>query len=343
MLDPIVRPLIFRENKRIFRAYLAEEYDGIGQYVNLALSRNSVTSGLRARIASGDFATGAHYPKGSEVLVFSDHGQLEVLTLGANPQAERRQILLSDDPTNEILNHFIIDNFENRVLTNAFGTPSRGTPDWVDLGGSVAGSPGSSQSIAVAALGGSGGWGRFLLQLSGTPYNQFPFQNSAGHGLYIPLNEIDDLDEFRIEFDMVVAPAVGFQGIAYAQFIIGGETPRIGIDLPFQFEHYTGVGNDHLDFFLARDNGGGDLNTKNDIISWVSSFDGHITIDRSVSRGSTIVTVGALGVFAFSPISHAGTNMLKRMYVFYSDYVQSPNVVKSSTLSIDNIELTNRP
>ena len=68
---------------RIYRAFLAEEYDGIGQYVKITLSRNSVTSGLRARLCSGDFGTGQTIPAGTPVSVFSYRGQLEILSMGA--------------------------------------------------------------------------------------------------------------------------------------------------------------------------------------------------------------------------------------------------------------------
>lgn len=68
---------------RIHRAFLAEEYDGIGQYVMITLSRNAVTAAFRVRIASGDFGTGQTVPSGTPVAVFSNRGQLEVLSLGA--------------------------------------------------------------------------------------------------------------------------------------------------------------------------------------------------------------------------------------------------------------------
>ena len=67
---------------RIHYAYLAEDYDGIGQYVMVALSRISTSSGYKARVASGDFGTGQVIPAGTPVTVFSDHGRLEVLSLG---------------------------------------------------------------------------------------------------------------------------------------------------------------------------------------------------------------------------------------------------------------------
>jgi hypothetical protein len=67
---------------RIHRGFLAEEYDGIGQYVILTLSRNAVTAAFRARLCSGDFGTGQKIPAGTPVAVFSNRGQLEVLSLG---------------------------------------------------------------------------------------------------------------------------------------------------------------------------------------------------------------------------------------------------------------------
>ena len=80
----LVRKLSETKNRhRIFRAFLAEEYDGIGQYVKITLSRNAVTVGLRARVASGDFGTGQTIPAGTPVSVFSYRGQLEIMSLGA--------------------------------------------------------------------------------------------------------------------------------------------------------------------------------------------------------------------------------------------------------------------
>jgi len=69
--------------QRIYRGTLSEEYDGIGQYVMVALAGSSMSSAYRARLASGDFGTGQTIPRGSPVSVFSNRGQLEVLSLGA--------------------------------------------------------------------------------------------------------------------------------------------------------------------------------------------------------------------------------------------------------------------
>jgi hypothetical protein len=69
--------------RRIFRGKLAEDYDGIGQYVSVALAGSSVGSAYKARLASGDFGTGQTVPRGTPVSIFSNRGQLEILSLGA--------------------------------------------------------------------------------------------------------------------------------------------------------------------------------------------------------------------------------------------------------------------
>ena len=69
--------------RRVFRGRLAEDYDGIGQYVSVALAGSSVGSALRARIASGDFGTRQVIPRGTPVSVFVNRGQIEILSLGA--------------------------------------------------------------------------------------------------------------------------------------------------------------------------------------------------------------------------------------------------------------------
>jgi hypothetical protein len=70
-------------SRRVFNGTLAEDYDGIGQYVLVALSGASVGAAYRARIAAGDFKTGQIIPRGTPVTVFSERSQLEILSLGA--------------------------------------------------------------------------------------------------------------------------------------------------------------------------------------------------------------------------------------------------------------------
>jgi predicted ATPase len=71
------------DTRRTFHAALAEEYDGIGQYVLVKLSGAAVGSAYKARIASGDFGTGQTIPAGTPVTVFSYRGHIEILSLGA--------------------------------------------------------------------------------------------------------------------------------------------------------------------------------------------------------------------------------------------------------------------
>jgi len=78
----LVRPIVRGQNTRLFRAWLAEEYDGIGQHVMVSLSRASQSAAILARVASGDFATTVKFPAGTPVVVFSERGTLEVLSLG---------------------------------------------------------------------------------------------------------------------------------------------------------------------------------------------------------------------------------------------------------------------
>lgn len=76
------------------RAYLAEEYDGIGQYVLVTLSKSSTSSAYKTRVAAGDFGGSRTFPAGTPVVIFSYRGQLEVF-LGNNPSALRTALLLS--------------------------------------------------------------------------------------------------------------------------------------------------------------------------------------------------------------------------------------------------------
>jgi hypothetical protein len=62
---------------------LAEDYDGIGQYVLVSLSHAGTSAAYKARIAPGDFGTGQVIPAGTPVSIFSFRGQIEILSLGA--------------------------------------------------------------------------------------------------------------------------------------------------------------------------------------------------------------------------------------------------------------------
>lgn len=64
---------------RIYRAYLAEDYDGISQYVLTKLTHGGVSSAYKARVAAGDHSGHTPMPEGSPVVVTSVNGTLEVL------------------------------------------------------------------------------------------------------------------------------------------------------------------------------------------------------------------------------------------------------------------------
>lgn len=70
---------------RVHRGFLAEDYDGVGQYVLVSLSKASTAVAKLARVASGDFGGGRTFPSGTPVTVFSNHGRLEV-GLGNRPR-----------------------------------------------------------------------------------------------------------------------------------------------------------------------------------------------------------------------------------------------------------------
>jgi len=79
-----IREISKQQNRpRAFRGRLAEEYDGIGQYVLVSLSQGSVSAAYKARVASGDFGTGQKIPLGMPVTIVSYHGQLEIISMGA--------------------------------------------------------------------------------------------------------------------------------------------------------------------------------------------------------------------------------------------------------------------
>jgi hypothetical protein len=66
----------------IYRAHLAEDYDGIGQWTLVFLSNGSTSTAYKAKVAAGDFATGQMIPERTPVTIFVNHGQVEILSLG---------------------------------------------------------------------------------------------------------------------------------------------------------------------------------------------------------------------------------------------------------------------
>lgn len=82
---------------RISRAYLAEAYDGIGQYVKISMTKGGVTNALQGRIASGDFGGGRTFPVGTPVHIVVYHGQVEVF-LGNLPHVCDLMNRVTDEP-----------------------------------------------------------------------------------------------------------------------------------------------------------------------------------------------------------------------------------------------------
>ena len=68
---------------KVYRGRLAEDYDGIGQFILVSMSQAATTSAYKAQIAVGDFGTGQPIPAGTPVTLASSHGRIMVLSLGA--------------------------------------------------------------------------------------------------------------------------------------------------------------------------------------------------------------------------------------------------------------------
>lgn len=115
----------------MYRAFLAEPYDGIGQYVMVGNSRSTTGSGYKGRIASGDFGGGRTFPLGTPVLVRSYHGELEVF-LGNLPGCKCREDFDREEATGWGTGPF-------GTWTNPEGNPvdfyTDGQYGWYDLGG----------------------------------------------------------------------------------------------------------------------------------------------------------------------------------------------------------------
>jgi hypothetical protein len=83
-----VRPVVDRlQFDEIFAGSLAEAYDGIGQYVAVALNRGSTTAALRVKVTAGDIGMARIFPAGTSVLVYAERGQLRLLSLGGGSGA----------------------------------------------------------------------------------------------------------------------------------------------------------------------------------------------------------------------------------------------------------------
>ena len=69
--------------RTVYKAFLAEEYDGIGQYVLITLALSSTSAAYKARVASGDFGNSQRMPIGTPVSVFSYRGTIEIISMGS--------------------------------------------------------------------------------------------------------------------------------------------------------------------------------------------------------------------------------------------------------------------
>lgn len=67
---------------QLFTGYLAEDYDGISQFTSVTLTRGSISSAFLVRVAAGDFNMHRPFQAGTPVILFADHGQIEILSLG---------------------------------------------------------------------------------------------------------------------------------------------------------------------------------------------------------------------------------------------------------------------
>lgn len=86
IIKPITRIAeLAKHPSGMYRAYLGEDYDGIGQYVLVTLSRATTAGGYKGRVASGDFGGGRTFPQGTPVLIRSYRGGVEVF-LGNKPR-----------------------------------------------------------------------------------------------------------------------------------------------------------------------------------------------------------------------------------------------------------------
>lgn len=123
-----VRRLLKRPD-RVTIGRLAEDYDGIGQYVLVSLADSSVSAAYKARVAAGDFGGGRRIPAGTKVPVTSVHGRLEVL-LGNQPG------FCDLDNLNRDIGYWRSDDF-NRVVASGWGTAEFEDRDYIGTSGSV--------------------------------------------------------------------------------------------------------------------------------------------------------------------------------------------------------------
>jgi len=230
-----VRQIARGRNVRLFRAFLAEDYDGIGQYVTIALSRASIASAFKARVAAGDFGTLTPFPQGTEVAAFSYHGQIEILSLGMKPTLDLTTIPTDPPEVEQPADcaDVIFDLFE-RSESGSWGTNLFGLDySYTGISGNI--TPGSGNFQSVADFG-EGSVGRIRWE-TGTP-NIFFGPNGDTNGTDVgPWQE--DLWTFKMRFKTGDWNYGGNDG--YATIQVGTNARYVnlitGSNVGFSFEH----------------------------------------------------------------------------------------------------------
>jgi hypothetical protein len=224
---------------RITRGYLAEDYDGIGQYVLVTLTHAGTSGALRARIASGDFGGGRRFPAGLPVTLHSYRGQLEVLDLGnfqAKPICDDFTTRVTGElggPTVEVLPSAeitVIDDFENRTANPGWGTASSGF-SWLYVEDSINASKFDAQ---VYTSGMDGGWpiepnhvGGLLVQQGRPAGGNFAWSEPGLTGKIWQQDEWTIRWQFAWEVNAVAGPVIAVVtagGGVIAGVQVGGST-----------------------------------------------------------------------------------------------------------------------
>lgn len=125
----------------IYSGTLADDYDGISEYVAVALSRGAAGAAI-ARVAPGSSLSGQFAPSGTAVSVISINGHLEVISLGSR-----------------VATNYTVTTIETGYVEPTISPVVLQAGELVD----------SSDSVSVSSEGLTGGWGR-LIQ-SGGIYN----------------------------------------------------------------------------------------------------------------------------------------------------------------------------
>lgn len=161
---------------RLSRAYLAESYDGIGQYVKVGMTRGGVTNALQGRVASGDFGGGRTFPEGTPVVISTYRGQIEVF-LGNNADLCAK----SAEPAKA--GSWIIDSAESGYSELYFGAVGADGSLYVQLdGGTLAYSEGTGTGLIKIDKTGTVVWGRATSFLADpiTWFDHFVYQFGRG-------------------------------------------------------------------------------------------------------------------------------------------------------------------